>query len=287
MAANILLRVAKDICSRHNIKPARSRGQSFLVNSGVYKDIIAASEVSAWGRVLEVGPGLGFLTEELCEKAGEVAAVEVDKNIYFFLKERMSDCANLNLLHADILKKEPEELFNEDAGELNHNYKIVANLPYNITSIFLRRFLSEVVPPSSMVLMLQKEVAERLVATPPPGILSVMVQFYSHPRMIRAVPRNDFWPSPEVDSSVVKISVKRDTPAIDTSSFFRLVRYGFASRRKMLKNNLSSFLSIPASDVGKILEKEGVKTSARAQELCLQDWIRVFKRMEKCNTIRS
>ena len=158
-----LFQRTKKICRDHDIKPARSRGQSFLIKEQVYNHIINAADITEKDRVLEVGPGLGFLTEKLAEKAGKVASVEVDETIYSLLQERLAKYPHLALIYKDILKVEPENIFFSKEQGAGLDYKIVANLPYNITSIFLRRFLAEVKRPTVMVLMLQKEVADRIL----------------------------------------------------------------------------------------------------------------------------
>ncbi len=267
-----LLEQTKEYARLHNIKPLRSRGQSFLIKEGVYNDIISASELTSHDRILEVGPGPGFLTEKLVQQARQVSAVEVDKKLYSALKGRLSEQKNLSLINADILKITPEDIFREEKRILEFDYKIVANLPYNISSIFLRRFLSEVTPPFLMVLMLQKEVAERIISTPPASVLSVMVQFYSFPEKIKFVPKENFWPSPKVDSAVVKLKVKKELPAVDESLFFDLVRKGFASRRKMLKNNLASHYPVSSEQIRVILPEIGVNENARAQDLYVENW---------------
>lgn len=276
-----LAKITKDICGDHNIKPARSRGQSFLIKEEVYNEIISASELEKSDKVLEIGPGLGFLTERLSRQAGEVVAVELDKRLYNLLQGRFYGAEDLHLVNDDILDLDPVDLVGDTKKKEDIDYKIVANLPYNITSIFLRRFLSQVTSPSLMVLMIQKEVAERILSSPPTGILGVMVQFYTDPCMITEVPRTDFWPSPKVNSAIVKLRIKKETPPVDENRFFDLVRKGFSSRRKMLKNNLSSGYNLPAGKIQAILGKAGINSHARAQDLYVEDWISLFGYIKK------
>jgi 16S rRNA (adenine1518-N6/adenine1519-N6)-dimethyltransferase len=271
-----LVKITKDICNEYNIKPARHRGQSFLIKEEAYNDIISASDLKRNDKVLEIGPGLGFLTEKLSQTAKEVVSVELDKRLCHFLKERFEGVDNFHLVNDDILNINPTDLWGGGKEGGGVSYKIVANIPYNITSIFLRRFLSQVKPPSLMVLMIQKEVAERITASPPSGVLSVMVQFYAEPYIIKGIPQNDFWPSPKVDSAIIKLKIKKGIPPVDENVFFDMVRKAFSSRRKMVKNNLSAGYNLPADKTRAILEKAGINIGARAQDLYLEDWVRLF-----------
>ncbi|MCK4539919.1 ribosomal RNA small subunit methyltransferase A, partial [Candidatus Parcubacteria bacterium] len=214
-----LLQKTKQICKENNIKPARSRGQNFLINENVYDLIVNSAEIDKNDTVLEVGPGLGFLTEKLAKKAKRVIAVELDDKLADLLRVNLKEkkisnveVVNENILDVNFEAGEKKELSSE-ASELSSwqrmNYKIVANIPYNITSVFLRKFLSSENKPSSMVLMLQKEVAERVTAKPGKmSLLAVSVQFYADVKIIDFVSKTDFWPMPAVDSAVVLLKIK-------------------------------------------------------------------------------
>ncbi|MEA3398499.1 MAG: 16S rRNA (adenine(1518)-N(6)/adenine(1519)-N(6))-dimethyltransferase RsmA [Patescibacteria group bacterium] len=274
-----LLRETKNICSQHKIKPARSKGQNFLIRENVYDKIIETAELNKADIILEVGPGFGFLTEKLAQKVKKVIAVELDDKLTNILQNRLNkqSIKNVEVLNRNILDVTSYEL-------RVASYKIVANLPYNITSIFLRKFLSAENKPDFMVLMLQKEVAERICAKPGKmSLLSVSAQYYARPKIIEYVPKHDFWPSPKVDSAIVKLRIHKETkfPAGNLVSgnekvFFRLVKFGFSSKRKMLKNNLAAGCHISQIKAKNRLIKAGFKENIRAQELSVRDWIKLF-----------
>ena len=282
-----LLEKTKQICKENNIKPARSRGQNFLINEDVYNLVIGAAEVKKDDIILEVGPGLGFLTEKLARKAKKVIAVELDDklakrlNLYDFFKKNCRGSASV--INKSILDINLKEL-----GLKNNNYKIVANLPYNITSIFLRKFLSGKNKPNSMVLMLQKEVAERIVAKPGKmSLLAVSVQFYAKAKIIEFVSKTDFWPIPAVDSAIIKLVGTGHCPVLADNKknrsdlipgefekkFFQLVKIGFSSKRKMLKNNLANGYHIDQKQAENWLKKAGFNEKIRAQEMSVNDWM--------------
>jgi 16S rRNA (adenine1518-N6/adenine1519-N6)-dimethyltransferase len=271
-----LLEKVQEICKTYDIWPARSKGQNFLVNEKVYAEIITAANLTKADTVLEVGPGLGILTAKLAEVAGKVLAVELDDKLATYLKDGLQNSEVKNI-----------EVFNENILDLNFNdpkyqilkskYKIVANLPYNITSVFIRKFLTAEQQPEEMTLMLQKEVAERICARPGDmSLLALSVQFYAEPEIIATVPKGDFWPSPQVDSAIIKIRIKKEKiTAIDEQDFFRLAKFGFSAKRKMLKNNLGGGLHIKPAEAEKILVKAGLNPKARAEDLSIEDWIKI------------
>lgn len=264
----------RELCQIYEIKPARSKGQNFLINDGIYQAIINAADLHATDTVLEVGPGLGFLTAELSKKVERVIAVELDDKLASLLQVAIDAQAveNVEIINQDILRFNPEEYL-DSATE----YRVVANLPYNITSIFLRTFLSSPRPPLSLVLMLQKEVAERIVATPPDmSLLSLSVRYYGTPEIIRIVPSSDFWPAPAVDSAILRFSYDRPRPtpaslAAD-KNFFRIARVAFSAKRKMLKNNLLAGFKIKSEDLEKAFQTAGIDAKARAESLSLEQW---------------
>lgn len=269
-----LLNRTKKLCQENNIKPSKFRGQNFLINEDVYNQIIASADLDTNDIVLEVGPGLGFLTEKLAQKAKKVIAVEVDKKLANLLEKRLKKQGlnNIQIINEDILN-----IPNTKYNTLNNKYKIVANLPYNITSIFLRKFLSAKNKPSLAVLMLQKEVAQRIAASPPNmSLLAVSVQFYSDPEMIDVVSQNDFWPIPQIDSAIIKLKIYPKFE-VDEKKLFRLVKFGFSSRRKMLKNNLSAGFRISASIAEERIKKAGFNEKIRAQNLAVNDWLKLFE----------
>lgn len=270
-----LLAQAREICRMFEIKPARSKGQNFLINEKIYDDIIKAADITKEDIVLEVGPGLGFLTARLAEKAQQVIAVELDDKLATYLQMAVDarDWENVRVVNQDILRfNVPAEL---PAGR---SYKVVANLPYNISSIFLRSFLSSPHRPETFVLMLQKEVAERIVSQPPHmSLLALSVQYYAEPRIIREVKAGNFWPEPEVDSAIIRLDShsfgKQQLSSLEADRlFFRIVKSGFSAKRKALKNNLIGGLLLDPALVLSILQKTGWQPTTRAEELSVEDW---------------
>lgn len=266
-----LLEQTKKLCKLYNIIPARSKGQNFLINEAVYEQIIEAANLSTKDLVLEVGPGLGFLTAKLAKQADQVVAVELDDKLARVLKTAIATekVENVQVVNQSIL----------DFNDGFERYKIVANLPYNITSVFLRKFISEVEhKPELMVLMLQKEVAERIVAKPGKlSLLAISVQFYAQAEIIATVPAADFWPAPEVASAIIRITVNKQLVKVDEKEFFRLVKFGFSAKRKMLKNNLASGYQLSQEEVVARLKQAGFNEKIRAQELSVEDWVRLLE----------
>ena len=261
----------KAICNKHNIHPKRSKGQNFLVNEDVYENIVNYAGIKNTDKILEVGPGLGFLTQRLSETAKEVLAVELDNELYKYLEYKIESekLDNVQLINEDILKF--------DIGQMGKEYLVVANLPYNITSYFLRTIYSAVNKPKLMVLMLQKEVAERIVAKAPRiSMLGVSVQFYADAEIVRQVKASSFWPVPKVDSAIIKLVTKKMNDLINEDAFFQLVKAGFSAKRKQLKNNLVKSFNISQKDCEIIFNNAGIKINSRAQELSLEKWFELF-----------
>ncbi len=272
-----LLDKTKEICRLYDIWPSRSKGQNFLINEVVYDKIVDAANLGENDTVLEVGPGLGFLTAKLVQKAGKVVAVELDDKLAAYLNDAISggDVDNIKIINENVLDVDLKSLSDDFSGR---KYKIVANLPYNITSVFLRKFLEGENKPSELVLMLQKEVAERICAKPGDmSLLALSIQLYADPEILFKVPRADFYPSPEVDSAVIRIKIKDDQPKIEEDKFFRLAKIGFSAKRKMLKNNLAGGLRIPASEIESKLVSVGLDAKVRAEDLSLEDWSKLSK----------
>jgi 16S rRNA (adenine1518-N6/adenine1519-N6)-dimethyltransferase len=268
-----LLRDTQLICKQYNISPTRSKGQNFLIDEYVYDQIIEASNLNEVSVALEVGPGLGILTRLLAKNLKQVIAVELDKTIYDYLLtiKELENIDNIKLLNENILDTNVENLITE-------NYKIVANLPYNITSVFLRKFLTRKHKPKEMILMLQKEVAERIIAKPGQmSLLALSVQFYADAKIIMSVPKESFWPAPKVDSAVIKITTVKDKFKIEEKELFRLAKIGFSAKRKKLANNLANGLHLKPAEIVSIFEKIGLTSNSRAQELSLENWIEIAK----------
>ncbi len=273
-----ILKQTLELCKMYDIKPEKSKGQNFLINESVYEKIIESANLNKDDTVLEVGPGLGFLTFKLAKKAKKVIAVEIDSKISDFLQTSIQaqEIKNIKVFNKDILKAKGSNF--SKIGK----YKIVSNLPYNISSIFLRKFLSLSNKPELIILMLQKEVVERIIAKPPKmSLLAVSVQFYSDVALILNVPSDDFYPAPEVNSAIIKITPnkKRLESYEEEKKFFSLLRIAFKSKRKMLKNNLSSGLNLKMEEVLKCLNDLKIDEKTRPEQLNIDDWLKVYKKL--------
>ncbi|MDW8326043.1 MAG: 16S rRNA (adenine(1518)-N(6)/adenine(1519)-N(6))-dimethyltransferase RsmA [Anaerolineales bacterium] len=254
---------------RFGLKPRKSLGQNFLVDEGALAKVTAAAELTPADTVLEIGPGLGSLTRYLAQVAARVVAVELDRNLLAPLKHVLADYPNVEIVHGDILNFQPST-FNLPTG-----YKVVANIPYYITSAVIRHLLEAGTQPSRIVLTVQKEVAQRLCA--PPGALSLLAvsaQFYSEPRVVARIPAGAFYPQPEVDSAVVRLDV-RAQPAVkvpDAETFFRVVKAGFGQKRKQLRNALGAGLGLNSEAAEALLVRAGIDPKRRAETLTLAEW---------------
>jgi 16S rRNA (adenine1518-N6/adenine1519-N6)-dimethyltransferase len=246
-------------------------GQNFLKDENIVKKIIKAANLKADDLVVEIGPGKGVLTEELAKYAGKLIAVEIDNNLAEMLRNKFRDNKNIEIIEEDILKVD----FNKLLGSRDSKYKVIANLPYYITSPIIRLFLEAENPPSEMILMVQKEVAERIAARPGKmSILAASVQYYAKPEILFTVGKENFDPVPEVDSAVIRISriTNPEKERIKTNNFFRVVRAGFCAKRKTLANNLANSFHLDKKEVEEKLEKAGLTSKTRAQELSVEDW---------------
>lgn len=262
----------------YGLRPRQRLGQRFLADEGVLERIVAAAEIQPADTVLEVGPGLGTLTRALAARAGRVIAVELDDHLVAILHQRLSDCPNVTIVQGNILQLAPAELVGPHAP-----YLVVANLPYYITSPVLRHFLEATHPPERLVLMLQKEVAQRLLATPGQmSLLAVSVQFYARPRLVGYVPAAAFYPRPKVDSAIVRLDIydQPPVPVDDVPRFFRVVAAGFSQPRKQLKNALAHALGLPLATVVEALTAAEIAPQQRAESLSLDDWALLAPRLQ-------
>jgi len=255
---------------------ARKRlGQRFLVDRQVLQQILTAAELAADDTVLEIGPGLGVLTGELAKKAGRVIAVELDDRLASLLKQEMAALPNVTIINDDILKIDPA-----DVVPKTDKYKVVANLPYYITSPVLRHFLEATKKPHLMVVMVQKEVAEAIAAGPGKrSLLSISVQFYGRPAIISQVPASAFYPAPEVDSAILHIELYPE-PAVavdNVQGFFATVRAGFVNPRKQLINSLTQGLGLPKADITNLLVEADIAPQRRAETLTLEEWAQLYQ----------
>lgn len=269
----------KKLLKKYGIRPSKRLGQNFLIDKKVLKKIIGAANLSRNDVVLEIGPGIGNLTLELEKIVKKVIAVEKDRKMCQILKESLesSNVRNVRIVNKDILK-----IKNDSMVQWFNGYKVVANLPYYITSPVIRKFLESKKPPKLMVLMVQKEVAQRICAHPPNmSLLAVSVQFYAKPEIISFVSKKSFWPQPEVDSAILRISqICTNLPQINTNLFFKVVKVGFSHPRKQLINNLSQGLKLDKEKVKNWLLKNGIESKQRAETLAIKDWLKLTKNLK-------
>ncbi len=258
------------------IRPKKSLGQNFLINAGLLEKIASAAELKNNDTVLEIGPGTGNLTKLLSEKSGRVIAIEKDRRLIEELQKKFKN-TNIEIIEADVLQWTPSQL-----QKCLLQYKIVANLPYYITSHFLRMVFERWPKPKLIVLTVQKEVAQRIVAKPPDmNLLALSVQLYAEPKIIGHVSRGSFRPMPNVDSAIIKMITYDKPLTTDPVRFFTLVKAGFSEKRKQLISNLSRNFGIMKEDILKVFEKIGIKQDIRAENLSLSQWIELSKFIEK------
>jgi 16S rRNA (adenine1518-N6/adenine1519-N6)-dimethyltransferase len=260
----------RSLLREFNIEPKKSLGQNFLIDEGAAARVVAAAELSAADVVLEVGPGLGALTRYLAGAAERVVIVELDQRLVPVLLHTLASYENVRIVHGDILEFDPAEF-------VACGYKVVANIPYYITSALLRHLLEADVRPSLMVLTVQEEVARRIVARPGDmSLLAVSVQFYGRPRIVNRLKAGAFYPRPKVDSAVVRIDLRAESDAlltaVDVDLFFQLARAGFAQRRKQLRNALNRGLDCQRGEIDEALEVADIDPRRRAETLSIDEW---------------
>lgn len=255
-------------------------GQNFLNNTSIITQIIQSSSLSSEDFVIEIGPGNGILTEQLIKSAKKVLAIEIDDRLIPSLKEKFKEALNFELIHADILDINLPTLLEEKGFS---KYKVIANIPYYITSPIIRLLLETPNQPKEIILMVQKEVAERIVAKPGKmSILSNSVQYYAQAEILFNVSREKFTPTPEVDSVVIKITphTSFDKKNAQTKLFFRAVRAGFSAKRKTLINNLANIFQLDKTLIEDIILALKLKSTVRAQELSLENWKNIAAAIE-------
>jgi len=277
-----LLIETKQVLRRAGLRARKGLGQHFLVDESVLEMVVEAAELKPSDVVIEVGPGLGILTRGLAKRAGKVVAVELDHNLAAMLDKQFAGVPNVAILNRDILKTSPVSLLGR--YNVSNEYKVVANLPYYITSAVLRHFLETQIKPRLMVVMVQKEVAEAIAARPGDmSLLSISVQFYGEPAIVGIVPADSFYPPPEVDSAVLKIAVSPEPPLPvgDVAGFFKLVRAGFSSKRKQMVNSLTHGTGLGREEIGAILKESGIEPTRRAETLSLEEWNELWRHFQK------
>lgn len=269
-----------DVIKKHNLRLTKSLGQNFLNDDNVVKKIVDAADLDKDALVLEIGPGIGSMTKELARRAAGVVAIEIDKHLIPALNDNLSEFENIEIINNDVMKADVEAIISENKLKYNaKTVKVVANLPYYITTPIIMKFLEEVNGIDGMVFMVQKEVAQRMVSGPGTkdyGALSVAVQFYSKPGIIFDVPPHCFIPQPEVHSTIIRLEILSEPPVRvnDKDMYFKLVKASFGQRRKTLVNGLSNagFLKKDKEQLKQILESMGLKENIRGEVLSVQQF---------------
>lgn len=272
------------VLQKHDFHFQKKFGQNFLIDTHVLDKIIAAAKITKDDFVLEIGPGIGTMTQYLCENAKRVLAVEIDNNLIPVLKETLKDYDNVEILHGDILKQDIKAIATNYNG--GKPIKVVANLPYYITTPIIMGLFESHVPLSNITVMVQKEVAERMQATPGSktyGALSLAVQYYATPYIAANVPPNCFMPRPNVGSAVIRLTCLSEPPVsvVDEALMFRLIRASFNQRRKTLVNGLhnSPELDFSKEEISEALNDIGKSPSVRGETFSLQDFAELTNRL--------
>ncbi|GAW91625.1 16S rRNA (adenine(1518)-N(6)/adenine(1519)-N(6))-dimethyltransferase RsmA [Calderihabitans maritimus] len=271
-------RVTKEILNRYNFRPSKGMGQNFLIDYNIVNIILNAAELDPLDLAVEIGPGIGTMTREIASRAGYVLAIELDERLISILQNTLEECNNVEIIHADALKINFDRLMEERLGIFkSKTFKVIANLPYYITTPLIMHLLEDHERWDQAVIMIQKEVADRILACPGTkeyGALSVSVQYYAEPQFIAKVPKTVFWPRPEVDSAIVKLKRRRVPPVEvrDKLLLFRVIQGVFTYRRKTILNALQNTFSVNRQDLIKVLETSPIDPSRRGETLSLEEF---------------
>lgn len=269
----------KEILSTYGFKFSKSLGQNFLIDGNIVRKIAEEGDVTSEDYILEIGPGIGTLTEELALRAKKVVAIEIDDSLLPILADTIGKYKNVEIVHGDVLKIDIKKLIEEklDGGPI----KVVANLPYYVTTPIISKLIEDELNLESIIVMVQKEVAERMAADPGGkeyGSLSVFVNFYSKPKIVVKVPKTVFMPQPKIDSAVIKLTLEKDLPDVDRDKFFKIVKAAFSKRRKTILNSLSTYgFDLDKETIREALEKAGISPEDRAENLTVEDFIGLSK----------
>ncbi len=286
----------RQILEKYGFSFKKSLGQNFLIDTNILRNIVHHSHVTEESGAIEIGPGIGALTEQLAKSCQKVVAFEIDQRLLPILADTLSEYDNVKVIHEDVLKADVKSVIEEEFAGKVKDLHVVANLPYYVTTPIIMKLLEEKLPLSGITVMLQKEVADRMAAKPGTkeyGSLSIAVQYYTEASVAMIVPKTVFVPQPNVDSAVIHLAI-REKPAVDVideSFFFMVTRASFAQRRKTILNNLSSQLSYGKSKkewILKSLEESGIEPGRRGETLSLEEFAALsnhllphFKQSEK------
>lgn len=266
------------IKAKHGFQFSRSLGQNFLTDKNIIDKIIASSYITAEDLVIEIGPGIGVLTQEASQCAKKVIAIEIDRNLIPILEDTLAECENVEIIHSDVLKTDLTQVI-ENQTQMK-SVRIIGNLPYYITTPIIMKLLEDGVPADSITIMMQKEVADRICAGPGSktyGALSVAVQFYCTVHQVAVVPKSVFVPQPKVDSTVLRLDIRREPPVqlLNRDVFFACIKYGFGKRRKTLLNALTGINGLAKDAVKIILEQAQIDSGRRAETLSMEEFARI------------
>lgn len=275
-------RTIKEIAEKFGFGFSKGLGQNFLLDEAVLDKIADAAEID--GGVLEIGPGFGVLTKRLCETGKKVVSVEIDKRLIPVLDYTLSEFDNVKIVEKDIMKTDVRALIAEEFG--GEKISVAANLPYYITTPIITKLIEEKLPLKNIVVMVQKEVAQRIAAEPGGkdyGAISVLCQYYTEPSLVTVVPAGSFYPAPKVDSAVLRMRVL-DKPAVTVANeklFFKTVKAAFAQRRKTLLNCIASGFGLDKQAVAEVLESVGIDPRVRGEKLNLAEFARISDALDK------
>ena len=270
----------REIKDKYDFKLSKSLGQNFLTDYNIIEKIINATNIQKEDLVIEIGPGIGVLTGEAAKRAAKVIAIEIDSSLMPILEETLKEFDNIQVINKDILKTDLNDLVEQNSlieGQKIKEVKIIGNLPYYITTPIIMKVLEEGVNASSITIMMQKEVAERLMAKPGTkayGAITVAVQYFCEIEMVAKVPKDVFIPPPKVDSAVLKLIIRKNKPIYleDEKIFFKCVKAGFGQRRKTLINSLLGGLDVNKSQIEEALKSVGIDGQRRAETLSLEEF---------------
>lgn len=268
------IHVLRNLLYAHHMRPNKSFGQNFLVDRDILQRIVETAELEPGDQVLELGAGTGVLTRELARQARRVVAVELEQDMLTLLAKTTRDYINIEIIERNLLYVDPQDVFGRE------RYKLVANLPYYITAPTFRHFLESANPPRLLVVMVQYEVAQRIVAEPGDlSLLGVSVQFYGQPRIVARVPARAFYPAPKVDSAILRVDIYEQAPLTprERDTFFRVVQAGFSERRKQLHNSLAHGLHRKDEEIRGWLATAGIEANRRAETLSIEEWLRLWR----------
>jgi 16S rRNA (adenine1518-N6/adenine1519-N6)-dimethyltransferase len=274
-------RRTKEIIQKYGFSFKKSLGQNFLIDQNILSKIVGAADLDTTKGALEIGPGIGALTEKLADAAGQVVAVEIDQRLLPILGEVLEPYPHVSVIHGDVLKLDLKSVFQEKFANVSQ-VSVVANLPYYVTTPILMKLLEERLPLENIVVMIQKEVAERMAASPGGkeyGSLSIAVQYFSEPELVCTVPHTVFIPQPNVDSAVIRLKVRQERPVEvkDEAFFFEVVQASFSQRRKTISNNLKSrfFPKGDRQELERLLELADIEPVRRAETLSIEEFARL------------